>query len=152
MKHILVVGRTASGKTTLLQRLMDQPISYKKTYAIEIVGDAIDTPGEYMDHKRLFRSLLVTCTEAEALVLVHDCTDTVSTFFPGMASAFQIPVIGVVSKTDLGDEQGIRYGEEILKLAGADKVYKVSSYSDEGIDVLREYLCSDMEDIPNKRG
>lgn len=31
MKHILVVGRTACGKTTLLQRLMEQPISYKKT-------------------------------------------------------------------------------------------------------------------------
>lgn len=147
MRHILVVGRTASGKTTLLQRLMDEPITYKKTYAIEIVGDAIDTPGEYMDHKRLFRSLLVTCTEAEALVLVHDCTDTVSTFFPGMASAFQIPVIGVVTKTDLGDEQGIRYGEEILKLAGADVVYKVSSYRDEGIAELRKLLCSDLNGI-----
>ena len=150
MKHIIVVGRTACGKTTLLQRLMEEPIEYKKTYAIEIYGDAIDTPGEYMDHKKLFHSLMVTCTNAEALVLLHDCTDGVSTFFPGMATAFQIPVIGVVSKTDLGTEQDIRYGEEILKLAGADKVFRVSAYTDEGVAELRNYLCSDMSDIAKK--
>ena len=150
MRHIIVVGRTACGKTTLLQRLMEEPIEYRKTYAIEIYGDAIDTPGEYMDHKKLFHSLMVTCTNAEALVLLHDCTDSVSTFFPGMATAFQIPVIGVVSKTDLGTEQDIRYGEEILKMAGADRVFRVSAYTDEGVKELREYLCSDMSDIARK--
>ena len=150
MRHIIVVGRTACGKTTLLQRLMEEPIEYKKTYAIEIYGDAIDTPGEYMDHKKLFHSLMVTCTNAEALVLLHDCTDGVSTFFPGMATAFQIPVIGVVSKTDLGTEQDIRYGEEILKMAGADRVFRVSAYTDEGVKELRDYLCSDMSDIARK--
>lgn len=150
MRHIIVVGRTACGKTTLLQRLMEQPIEYRKTYAIEIYGDAIDTPGEYMDHKKLFHSLMVTCTNAEALVLLHDCTDSVSTFFPGMATAFQIPVIGVVSKTDLGTEQDIRYGEEILKMAGADRVFHVSAYTDEGVKELRDYLCSDFSDIPKK--
>ena len=150
MRHIIVVGRTACGKTTLLQRLMEQPIEYRKTYAIEIYGDAIDTPGEYMDHKKLFHSLMVTCTNAEALVLLHDCTDGVSTFFPGMATAFQIPVIGVVSKTDLGTEQDIRYGEEILKMAGADRVFRVSAYTDEGVKELRDYLCSDMSDIARK--
>ena len=150
MRHIIVVGRTACGKTTLLQRLMEQPIEYRKTYAIEIYGDAIDTPGEYMDHKKLFHSLMVTCTNAEALVLLHDCTDSVSTFFPGMATAFQIPVIGVVSKTDLGTEQDIRYGDEILKMAGADRVFHVSAYTDEGVKELRDYLCSDFSDIPKK--
>ncbi len=150
MRHIIVVGRTACGKTTLLQRLMEEPIEYKKTYAIEIYGDAIDTPGEYMDHKKLFHSLMVTCTNAEALVLLHDCTDSVSTFFPGMATAFQIPVIGVVSKTDLGTEQDIRYGDEILKMAGADRVFHVSAYTDEGVKELRDYLCSDFSDIPKK--
>lgn len=150
MRHIIVVGRTACGKTTLLQRLMEEPIEYRKTYAIEIYGDAIDTPGEYMDHKKLFHSLMVTCTNAEALVLLHDCTDSVSTFFPGMATAFQIPVIGVVSKTDLGTEQDIRYGDEILKMAGADRVFHVSAYTDEGVKELRDYLCSDFLDIPKK--
>ena len=150
MRHIIVVGRTACGKTTLLQRLMEEPIEYKKTYAIEIYGDAIDTPGEYMDHKKLFHSLMVTCTNAEALVLLHDCTDSVSTFFPGMATAFQIPVIGVVSKTDLGTEPDIRYGDEILKMAGADKVFHVSAYTDEGVKELRDYLCSDFSDIRKK--
>ena len=150
MRHIIVVGRTACGKTTLLQRLMEEPIEYRKTYAIEIYGDAIDTPGEYMDHKKLFHSLMVTCTNAEALVLLHDCTDSVSTFFPGMATAFQIPVIGVVSKTDLGTEQDIRYGDEILKMAGADRVFHVSAYTDEGVKELRDYLCSDFSDIQKK--
>ncbi len=140
MKHILVVGRIACGKTTLLQRLHDEQIHYKKTQAIEIYGDAIDTPGEYMEHKKLFHSLSVTCADADLVLMLQDCTDTETTYFPNMTSCLPIPVIGVVTKTDLGTPEQIRLAERLLEYAGVREVFHVSSYTDEGIRELREYL------------
>ena len=139
-KHILVIGRIGCGKTTLLQRLHDEEIHYKKTQAIEIYGDAIDTPGEYMEHKKLFHSLSVTCTDADIALMLQDCTDTETTYFPNMTSSLPIPVIGIVSKTDLGTPEQIALAERLLEYAGVGKIFHISAYTDSGIAELRDYL------------
>lgn len=42
---IMLVGRTGCGKTTITQRLLEQPLVYQKTQMIIYEGDIIDTPG-----------------------------------------------------------------------------------------------------------
>ena len=61
-------------------------------------------------------------------------------FSPGQAAAFPIPVIGVVSKADAATEQQIRQARELLELAGASPVFKVSAYTDQGMRELMEFL------------
>ena len=53
---IMLIGPSAAGKTTLIQRLIDEEIKYDKTQAVEYIGNFIDTPGEYMQQSqgRLF--------------------------------------------------------------------------------------------------
>ena len=43
---IMLIGASAAGKTTLIQRLIDKEIKYDKTQTIEYIGNFIDTPGE----------------------------------------------------------------------------------------------------------
>ena len=59
-------------------------------------------------------------------------------FPPNFSTAFTKPVIGIVSKSDL-DGDYFR-AEEILKEAGAEKIFFISSYDNVGIDKLYEYL------------
>lgn len=139
-RHVLVVGRIACGKTTLLQRLHNEEIHYKKTQAIEIFGDAIDTPGEYMEHKKLFHSLSITAVDADIALMLQDCTDTETTYFPGMANSLPIPVIGVVTKTDLGTQEQITMADRLLEYAGVTKIFHVSSYNNDGIQELIDFL------------
>lgn len=140
MKKLLLVGRSGCGKTTLMQRLKNQPIEYKKTQSVEISGDIIDTPGEYMDHKKMFRALIVTCMDAEIAVLIQDATDNSCTFFPGMQSILNMPIVGVVSKADLAIEEEIKAARSILEMAGAGNIFVISVYTSEGVTQLTEYL------------
>ena len=48
---IMLIGPSAAGKTTLIQRLQHEELKYDKTQAVEYVGDFIDTPGEYMQQR-----------------------------------------------------------------------------------------------------
>ena len=41
---IMLIGPSAAGKTTLIQRLIDEEIKYDKTQAVEYIGNFIDTP------------------------------------------------------------------------------------------------------------
>ena len=51
---IMLIGPSAAGKTTLIQRLIDEEIKYDKTQAVEYIGNFIDTPGEYMQQRGYF--------------------------------------------------------------------------------------------------
>ena len=140
MKRILLAGRSGCGKTTLMQRLQQQPIAYKKTQTVEISGSVIDTPGEYMEHKKMFCALVVTCADAQLAVLVQDATDTYSTFFPGMQTILNMPVVGVISKSDLASPEEMERARTVLEMAGAEKIFSVSAYTGQGLAALLVYL------------
>lgn len=140
MKKIILVGQVACGKTTLCQRLNGLKQIYKKTQAIEVVNHTIDTPGEYLEHRSLLHSLMVTSVEAEVVLFIQDATSERFMFSPGQSVAFPIPVIGVVTKTDIATEKQQEQAEELLGLAGAEKVFRISAVNGEGLDELFRYL------------
>lgn len=140
MKRIILIGNVACGKTTLSQKLNHLKLDYKKTQAIEVCQQTIDTPGEYLENRSLLKSLMVTSVEAQLAVFVQDASQDRFCFSPGMASAFPLPVAGVVTKIDLADEKQVCSARELLILAGADPVFCVSPVSGEGMEALENYL------------
>ena len=140
MKKIILVGHVACGKTTLCQRLNGLKQEYKKTQALEVVNHTIDTPGEYLEHRSFMRSLTVTAVEADLVLFLQDATSERFLFSPGQSMAFPIPVIGVVTKTDIATPEQTAQAVELLELAGADPVFCISSISGYGMDALIDYL------------
>ena len=74
MKKIILIGNVACGKTTLCQCLNGLELSYKKTQALEVVQQTIDTPGEYLEHRSFLQALIVTSVEADLALFVQDAT------------------------------------------------------------------------------
>lgn len=146
MKRVIFVGSVACGKTTLCQRLNGQELSYKKTQALEVIGQTIDTPGEYAEHRSFLRALIVTAVEVDLVLFVQDATQERFMYSPGQASAFPVPVAGVISKTDAATVQQVETARELLRLAGADPVFAVSAYTGEGVDDLMDFLRADAEE------
>nr|WP_325196583.1 EutP/PduV family microcompartment system protein [uncultured Oscillibacter sp.] len=141
MKKIMLVGRTGAGKTTFCQALYGQELHYQKTQAVEVVNSTIDTPGEYLENRNLYRALIVTAADADLMVLLQDCTDEQCWFAPGFAGMFGKPAIGLVTKTDLAaDEQTIRDAEEKLALAGCQRIFHISSKENTGINDVKTYI------------
>jgi ethanolamine utilization protein EutP len=145
MKKIILVGTVACGKTTLCQRLNGMECRYKKTQAIEIVNQTIDTPGEYLEHRSFLQSLVVTSVETDVVLFVIDPTQVRFMYSPGQSAAFPVQVAGVVTKTDLATEEERRGAHELLELAGASPIFEVSSITGAGMEELLKFLSVEPE-------
>lgn len=141
MKKIMLVGRTGAGKTSFCQSMYGEELHYQKTQAVEIVHNAIDTPGEYVENRALYRALIVTAADADMVVLLQDCTDEQTVFAPGFIGMFGKPAIGLVTKTDLApDEEALRAAEEKLELAGCQRIFRISSTENSGIANVKTFI------------
>lgn len=139
MKKIMLLGKTFCGKTTLIRALRRETLGYQKTQAIDYIGDFVDTPGEYLEIPRFYRALLVTSYNCDIICFVQDATGRESLFPPQFSSAFQKPVLGVITKLDHPWADAARV-EAFLKLAGAERIFCVSAFDGMGINELRAYL------------
>ncbi|MDO4556483.1 MAG: EutP/PduV family microcompartment system protein [Lachnospiraceae bacterium] len=134
---IMLIGASAAGKTTLIQRLQDMELKYDKTQAVEYVGNFIDTPGEYMQNRWFWGPLTVTSYDADIIGLVHDSTDEDCWFNGGLASKFDKPVIGIVTKIDQEDSKPSR-SRNYLEFAGVKEIFETSAVDGSGIEALSE--------------
>lgn len=142
MKKIMLIGRVGCGKTSLAQSLAGEYRQDKKTQTIEIQGNSIiDTPGEYLENKNYYKALVVAAVEVDCILLLQACNDLHFSFSPRMYSMFNRPMIGVLTKADLAPDAGQLEGlTELLRLAGAERVFCVSSLTGEGMEALRDSL------------
>lgn len=141
MKKIMLIGRTGAGKTSFCQAIYGQALHYQKTQGVEIIYNAIDTPGEYVENRALYRALIVTAADADMVVLLQDCTDDQTVFAPGCAGMFGKPAIGLVTKVDLAeDASAIRAAEEKLDLAGCQRIFHISNTEHVGIDNVKTFI------------
>ena len=82
----------------------------------------------------------MTAVEADLALFLQDATSERFLFSPGQSVAFPVPVIGVVTKTDIATKEQVAQAVELLELAGAEKVFCVSSVSGSGMEALVQYL------------
>ena len=141
MKKLMLIGKVSCGKTTLCQYLTNQSLIYKKTQALEVTDNIIDTPGEYVERRQFYQALAVTATGADVILLLQDPTDQTFTLPPGLQAMFQKPMIGVIDL--IKDERQLRAAEKSLTLAGARPIFRICSMTGEGIKELIDYLTED---------
>jgi ethanolamine utilization protein EutP len=143
MKNVIFMGKTGSGKTTLCQKLDELEFKYKKTQSVEIYNNAIDTPGEYMENRSLYNALITTAVDAKVIAIVYDCTQEENYIAPGFASMFCKEVIGIITKINNADsENDINIAQERLEMAGVNKIFKVDTIDNIGIEELLKYLSN----------
>ncbi len=140
----MLVGPVGVGKTTLTQRLKGIDISYFKTQAILFYDSIIDTPGEFLQHRRYYNALSVTAAEAEVIGLLASATATMQTFPQGFSSLFNKPVIGIITKVDLvTDPSGLEKARAQLRAAGAKEIFEVFLEDNTGIEAIQNYLTKE---------
>ncbi len=147
MKKMILVGRSECGKTTLRQALKGETLHYHKTQYVNHYDVIIDTPGEYAETGTLGRALALYSYEADVTALLINSNEPYSLFPPCCAAVNCRPTIGIVTQIDAPDGDPDR-AERWLRLAGCEKVFRVSSYTGEGIWQLLEYLREPEDVLP----
>lgn len=147
MKKIILIGRSECGKTTLTQALKGDTLHYHKTQYVNHFDVVIDTPGEYAETSTLGGALALYSFEADVVGLVINAEEPYSLYPPNVAAMSTRPVIGIVTQIDAplaNPDQAERW----LELAGCRKIFRVSSYTGEGIWVILEYLKEPGDVLP----
>ena len=139
MRKIIFMGRSGCGKTTLKQTLRGEKIQYHKTQYIYHYDHIIDTPGEYAESRQLGKALALYAYESDVVGLLISSTEQYSIYSPGITSSTNREVIGIVTKIDLPDGDPNR-AERWLKLAGCEKIFRVSATQGIGLGELIDYL------------
>lgn len=147
MKKIILIGRSGSGKTTLIQALRGEKIQYHKTQYVNHFDVIIDTPGEYAETKNLGAALAMYTFEAQVVGLLASATEPYSLFSPCITPLANREVIGIVTKIDAPHAAPHR-AEQWLRLAGCTTIYRVSSYTGEGIGDILTHLKEDGDRLP----
>ena len=137
-KKIMLVGKTRTGKTTLIQHLLYGEAQYKKTQAIEFLENFIDTPGEYIELPTMYHALLITSYEVSIILFLIDSQEKSSVFPPNFAQAFNREVIGVVTKLDLGGDYE-KAKDQLIK-AGVKEVFPINYDDPSTVQALKDYL------------
>ena len=142
MKKTMLIGRTGCGKTTLTQKLMDEEVKYKKTQAVTYKSKIIDTPGEYVENKMYYKSLLVLSADAKIIILVQSAIDGATLFPPKFSTMFpKKEVIGIITKVDLA-EADIERSKRFLVDAGATEVFTIGLNDEEGLEAIKKRLVT----------
>ncbi|MEE4254545.1 MAG: EutP/PduV family microcompartment system protein [Desulfuromusa sp.] len=146
MNKVLLVGKTGCGKTTLIQSFQEQKIIYKKTQAITFTGMFIDSPGEFLENRRLYPALLTTSVGCNIVALVQDATVINSAYPPNFSSMFKKRIIGIVTKVDK-DSSNPERAEKFLRRAGAEEIIMTSAIDKTGLQLLRKSLAQVNMDV-----
>lgn len=139
MKKMMLTGRTGCGKTTLTQAIRGEAISYHKTHYVNHYDVIIDTPGEYAETKHLAGALALYSYEADVIGLILSATEDYSLYPPSLTGAINREVVGIITQIDQKNAQ-VENAAYWLRLAGCEKIFKVSAYTKEGIDEILAFL------------
>ena len=121
VKRMMLLGRTGSGKTFLIQALRGEELSHGKTLAVAYGGAFEDTPGEYIENRRLHPAPMATSSKCDVVALVQDASMANRIYPPQCAGMFNRKVIGIVAKVDCGDAR-IQRAETFLRWAGVEEI------------------------------
>ncbi len=147
MKKMILVGRSECGKTTLSQALKGKEINYQKTQYVNHFDVIIDTPGEYAENSNLASALALYSYEADIIALLISASEPFSLYPPCVVGVCNRPVIGIVTQIDT-EEGDVSQAANWLELAGCERIFKVSSYTGEGIWEVLDYLKEEGDILP----
>ncbi len=141
MKRLILIGRSESGKSTLIAAMKDGDLSYHKTQYVLFSDNIIDTPGEYAETKTLGGALAVYSYESDVIGLVASATEHYTLFPPNIVGLATRPVIGIVTKCDHMCARP-DMAEMWLREAGCETIFFTSSYTGDGVKDVLDFLNS----------
>jgi ethanolamine utilization protein EutP len=139
VKKIILIGEIGCGKTTFIQALKEIDMKYKKTQTMEYYENIIDTPGEYLENRRYYNALIISSYDCDVIALIQDSSSKKCSFPPSFSTIFTKPVIGIITKIDK-ETKDLDYATKCLELAGAEKIFQVSSVDKIGINDFKDYV------------
>lgn len=135
-----MIGPTGCGKTTLVNALNEHDGPLRKTQNIIYGEKTMDVPGAYIENAWMYKHLIAAAQDASHVLILIDQSKCDDVYSPGFAKVFRCPVIGVITKSDLKQENEETAIRKLKTLGIEEPYFRISCPSGAGIRELEEYL------------
>ena len=139
MRKLILIGKSESGKSTLIDAIRGGDLAYHKTQYVLYSDDIIDTPGEYAETKTLGGALAVYSYESDLVGLVASATQQRTYFPPNIVGMSNRPVVTKIDAPDARPDMAAMWLED----SGCEKIFYTSAYTGEGVQELLDFLQND---------
>lgn len=141
-KRVMVIGPSKCGKTTVVNALNDYDGPLRKTQDIIYGNNTIDIPGSFIENSWMYKHLIAMAQQASHVLILVDQSRCINVYPPGFAKVFRCPVIGVITKVDLMEENERLCIRQLKDIGVLEPYFRISVPNGIGIEALREYLFS----------
>ncbi len=156
---ITIVGPTNSGKSTLINSLVDAKVSIvthkvqTTRYTIRGITNYqnaqlifVDTPGIFSPNntmeKFMVNTALGACANTEITMLTIDATKGITHNIKKLLKQINKPAIALLNKIDLIEKCNLLpLSNELSQLFDFDKIFMISALKKNGLDDVKEYLA-----------
>ena len=138
---IMLIGEGHSGKSTVIQALTGQDYRPRQALAPVYFRNFVDTPGEFLENRRFYRSLITASMTCDILLFIQDATRSSCLLPPGFAAMFNRVVAGFVSKCD-HEQANIARAEKFLRNAGVKTILHGALHTQGGADAVQAHLAA----------
>ena len=144
-KRIMVIGPTGCGKTSLVNALNDEDKPIKKTQNIIYGKNTMDVPSSYLENTSMYMHIIAAAQDASHVLILVNQARCIEVYSPGFAKVFRVPVIGVITKSDLMEENEALCVQQLKRVGVSEPYFRVSNTTGKGIKELKEYLFKEKE-------
>lgn len=141
-KRVMVIGPSKCGKTTLVNALNDYDGPLRKTQDIIYGKNTIDIPGSFIENSWMYKHLIAMAQQASHVLILVDQSRCINVYPPGFAKVFRCPVIGIITKVDLMEENERLCIRQLKDIGVLEPYFRISVPNGIGIEALKEYLFS----------
>jgi ethanolamine utilization protein EutP len=139
-KRIMLIGPSGSGKTSLANALNGCQGRLGNTQTITYGNNTIDVPGSYIENTGMYKHIIATAQHASHMLVLIDQSKCTEMYSPGFAKAFRIPVIGVITKCDLNEENLETCIRQLKRIGISEPWFLISVQTGRGTEALKEHL------------
>lgn len=140
MRKILIMGSNGVGKRSLSDLIEGEKTSKKNNLDLYYRKKTIIAPGEFLEQCWLNNALImVSQNQAYINLFLINCLDK-SYYPPAFANSFTKRNVGVITKTDLMDEDNYKKSYQMALELGVDQIVAISNENHKGIEKLIEII------------
>lgn len=139
-KRIMIIGPSRSGKTSLANVLEEEARPLKRTHDTIYRKRTLEIPSAYLENTWMYSHLIALAQDAWCILMLVDQSQETDIYSPGFATAFRVPIVGVISKCDLAPEKRAQAEDALARIGAASAIFAVSAVTLEGMDQLKQYL------------
>ncbi len=136
----MLIGPTGSGKTALANALNGSEGPLRKTQTITYGNKTIDVPGSYIENTEMYKHIIATAQHASHILVLIDQSQCTEVYSPGFAKAFRIPVIGVITKCELMEENLEACIRQLKKIGVLEPYFQISVKTGKDLEALKGHL------------